>query len=67
MQPDDEGCVWVLFTDADHVVRFGVATEPDGREPGPLGFDGLAHIIGDVDPRGAGGWRRAPDAGCSTW
>ena len=53
MQPDDEGCVWVLFTDADHVVRFGVAVEPDGREPGPLEFDGLAHIIDDVDPPGA--------------
>jgi len=49
MRPDDEGCVWVLFTDEDHVVLFGMAIEPDGCEPGPLEFDGLAEIIGDLD------------------
>lgn len=53
MQPDDEGCVWVLFADEDHVVQFGVAIESDGDEPGPLEFDGLAHIIDDIDPPGA--------------
>lgn len=49
MRPDDEGCVWVLFTDADHVIQVGVALESDGRELGELEYDGLSHIIGELD------------------
>lgn len=49
MQPDDEGCVWVLFTDEQHVVHFGVAFESDGRVLGDTEYDSLADIIGDLD------------------
>jgi hypothetical protein len=52
MRPDDEGCVWLLYTDEDHVVVVGFAIEPDGHEPGPLELDGLAHTIDDIDPPG---------------
>jgi hypothetical protein len=52
MKPDDEGCVWLLLTDEDHVVRVGFAIEPDGREPGPLELDGLVSMIDDIDPPG---------------
>ncbi len=49
MRSDDEGCLWVLFTDDEHVVQVGFALEPDGRELGEMEYDGLTHIIGELD------------------
>jgi hypothetical protein len=49
MRSDDEGCVWVLFTDEEHVVQVGIALESDGRVLGEMEYDGLSHIIGELD------------------
>jgi hypothetical protein len=49
MRPDDEGCVWVLFTDAERVVQVGIALESDGRDLGAVEYDGLTHIIDELD------------------
>ena len=47
---DDEGTTWVLLLDAERVPVVGMAIAPDDVEPADPAWDGLAHIIEDVDP-----------------
>jgi hypothetical protein len=46
----DEGTTWVLLLDAERVPVVGMAITPDDAAQTDPAWDGLAHIIGDVDP-----------------